>query len=108
MELKILRIRARLSQAEAAEAIGVNQAALSRWEIGKTKPTEENVKKLAEVYGVCPDVVRKAVDTGIDDLKYDYIEKLAALCKVSKSEILQFLESAVRKQNHQPAGKENS
>ena len=99
MELKILRIRARLSQAEAAEAIGVNQAVLSRWEIGKTKPTEENVKKLSELYGVCPDVVRKAVDNGIEDLKYDYIEKLAALCKISKSEILQFVESA---------GKENS
>lgn len=99
MELKILRIRARLSQAEAAEAIGVNQAALSRWEIGKTKPTEENVKKLSELYGVCPDVVRKAVEDRNEDLKYAYIEKLAALCKISKSEILQFVESA---------GKENS
>ena len=61
MQLKILRILARLTQAEAAAAVGVTQAALSDWEKGKYKPSPAAVAKLAEVYNVSEEEIVKAV-----------------------------------------------
>ena len=39
----------KMTQAQLAEAIGVDQPLLSRWESGKVHPNEENVKKLKEI-----------------------------------------------------------
>ena len=64
MQLKILRVMANMTQAEAAAAVGVTQAALSDWENGKYKPNPTAVTKLAEAYRVTEaEVVQAVVDT---------------------------------------------
>ena len=69
MELKILRIKARMNQAEAAEKVGVTQAALCDWENGKYKPKPVFVARLAELYGVSEAKILKAVDEAVKEAK---------------------------------------
>jgi transcriptional regulator with XRE-family HTH domain len=62
MELKILRIRAGMSQAAAAEKLGVSQAAVCSWEKGDYKPSPAQRDKLAEAYGVSLAEIVKALE----------------------------------------------
>ena len=62
MNLKILRVMARLTQAEAAEKVGVNQATISDWERGNYKPGAASISKLAFAYNVDISDVLKAVE----------------------------------------------
>lgn len=39
----------KMTQTQLAEAMGVEQAAISRWESGKVSPNKENLKKLKEI-----------------------------------------------------------
>ena len=64
MQLKILRVMARKTQAEAAEAAGVRQSVVSDWENGKYKPSPAAREKLAEAYGVSLAEIVKAVEAG--------------------------------------------
>ncbi len=45
----------KLSQTEAAEAIGVTQMTVSRWETGQTVPNALNLIKMSEAYGATID-----------------------------------------------------
>ncbi len=49
------RKRAGLSQAAAAEKIGVDQSAVCLWETGKTNPRVSLLVRLAELYGCTVD-----------------------------------------------------
>lgn len=49
-----LRKLKNLSQKEVADAIGVSDIAVSKWETGKSAPTGENLRKLAVVLGCDP------------------------------------------------------
>ena len=40
-----------VTQAQLADAMGVDQAVISRWESGKVSPNAENLKKLKELLG---------------------------------------------------------
>lgn len=62
MNLKILRVMAKLTQAEAAEKVGVNQATISDWERGNYKPSAASISKLAVAYNVDAFDVLKAVE----------------------------------------------
>lgn len=46
------RERAGLTMADAANALGVTKAAISVWENGKNNPLLENLRKMAQLYGV--------------------------------------------------------
>lgn len=48
--LKSARKERGLSQEEIAEAIGVTQGAVHQWESGKSKPTIDNLKKIATLF----------------------------------------------------------
>lgn len=59
MDLRTARIRKHLSQADLAEASGVQQPIISRLETGKTeKPEWETVRRLAEALDVDPRVLK--------------------------------------------------
>lgn len=55
MTLKELRLSAKLRQEDVAKRLNVNQAAVSKWETGETKPSRKYHKKLAKLYGVTVD-----------------------------------------------------
>lgn len=42
------RLKRGFSQRELADRVGVSQAALAKWETGASKPTLDNVQKLAD------------------------------------------------------------
>lgn len=41
-----------LTQMELAQALGVHVRLIARWEAGDGKPNDENIAKLAELYGL--------------------------------------------------------
>lgn len=55
--IKLLRKEKGLTQTELAKAIGVEQAAVSKWEIGRAKPEMQCVERLAEFFGVEQDYI---------------------------------------------------
>lgn len=54
-----LRSRAGLSQSELAAEIGVTNKAVSKWEMGKAKPSVETIRKLASLFHVSVDDLLK-------------------------------------------------
>ncbi|MGC4431306.1 helix-turn-helix transcriptional regulator, partial [Streptococcus suis] len=42
--LKELRLKAKMTQIEVAEKVGVSQPQYARWEAGKRKPTSETLQ----------------------------------------------------------------
>lgn len=61
MLLKVLRVLARKTQAEAALEVGVSQVTVSKWESGKFKPSASARAKLAAAYGVSVAEINEAV-----------------------------------------------
>lgn len=58
MTLKEARERKRLTQAQLAEAAGINQGTISLLELGRTtSPSWDVVAKLSRVLGVKPDAL---------------------------------------------------
>lgn len=56
-KLVLLRKQKGLSQIYVAEAMEVSRQAISRWEVGAAMPSTDNLRKLAELYGVSIDVL---------------------------------------------------
>lgn len=52
MTFKEARVRAGMTQREAAEKLGITSAAISMWESGKNSPRFKRIKELAALYGV--------------------------------------------------------
>lgn len=60
-ELKVLRVRKGLNQEEMGKQIGISQVTISSWERGDSIPSGKNIKKLADFFGVKPNVIFDAV-----------------------------------------------
>lgn len=65
--LKAARINRNLTQAEAAQQLGVSRKTISNWEMGTTYPSVEKFMQIEEVYGLSydeleflPNITRKA------------------------------------------------
>lgn len=54
---KLYRKRAGYSQKEVAKALSVTVAAVSSWEVGKYIPDPQNLKALADLYGITTDAL---------------------------------------------------
>lgn len=52
MTLREARLRAGMTQVQLAEAMGVNQTAVSNWELGVTEPPARRAQRIEEVIGV--------------------------------------------------------
>lgn len=52
MDLRGLRKKKRLSQAELADLVGVHENTLRRWENGVHEPKASELKKICEVFGI--------------------------------------------------------
>lgn len=53
--LKALRLKKGITQAQLANILYVRQSSISAWEQGKSNPDFENQRKLAELYGISID-----------------------------------------------------
>jgi len=60
--LRDVREQRRYSQASVAEALGVTQATVSRWESGEAAPTAVDVTQLAVLYDAAPAELLPAAD----------------------------------------------
>lgn len=60
MTLRELRTNAGLRQVDVAKKLDVDQAAVSKWENGETKPSRKYHKKLAKLYGCTVDELLKS------------------------------------------------
>ena len=55
VRLKELRIEKGINQITLANAIGVNQSMIVRWEKDECEPTATNIAKIADYFNVCAD-----------------------------------------------------
>ena len=74
--LKESRKKARLTQVEIAEKLGISQPAYASWERGAKKPTQENLVKLAQVLNVTIDYLVGNSDDEIANKELEDIEIL--------------------------------
>ena len=65
MTIRELRVRAGLTQTEVSKKLRVNQAAVSYWESGKTKPLRKVQKRLCKVYGCTADELAEALESEV-------------------------------------------
>ncbi len=59
LEEKLVQLRKDkgMSQMYVADAMGISRQAISRWEVGAALPSTDNLRKLAELYGVSADAL---------------------------------------------------
>ena len=60
--LKELRVLHGLSQMQLANATGISQSAIAKWELGKTEPTASAIILLAEYFGESTDYILGLID----------------------------------------------
>lgn len=70
MEMKELRLAAGLRQIDVAQSLNVDQAAVSKWENGETRPSRKYHEPLAHMYGVSVDALVSTF-TGAEPQKED-------------------------------------
>lgn len=51
MNLKLVRTKAKLTQAQVAAALNVNQSAVAYWETNRAKPRADKLPALARLFG---------------------------------------------------------
>ena len=59
--LKDLRRAAKLTQQDAANALGVGQCSICAWEIGTARPTLDKLRAIASLYGCSLEAVVDAI-----------------------------------------------
>jgi len=79
--IKALRTEAGLSQTQLAEKIGVNQTAVSKWELNHSLPDMKSTKKLAELFQVSVDYIHGL----IEDDRSRKIDRTKRLSEISDS-----------------------
>lgn len=58
ISLKAARVNAKMTQLEAANAIGVSRNTISAWENGKTSPIIEQFVQLCHLYNISPNFLK--------------------------------------------------
>ncbi len=94
------RLNAHLSQKAAAISLGIKPPSMSGWESGDTKPTLENLKAMAALYGVTVDYLlgsdepqNEKKPTVVDDgLLEDTIRRVQTLPEPALARVQDFLD----------------
>lgn len=61
MLLKELRVSSGLRQIDVAQELDVDQAAVSKWESGETRPSRKYHARLARLYGISDTALQTAL-----------------------------------------------
>lgn len=83
--VKALRLKAGLQQQELANLVGVSSPTVSDWEHQKKNPRGENLKRLAEIFGVDPLEVLGSRAVMQSDLSTDELELIKAFRQLNES-----------------------
>lgn len=59
IRFKQMRLNANLTQKQAADVLGIDQATVHLWEAGKTKPRASLLPAIAKLYGCTVDELLK-------------------------------------------------
>jgi len=59
MGIRLAREKMNLTQAQVAEALGIQQSAVAQWESGETKPRADKLLALAKLFGCTIDELLK-------------------------------------------------
>lgn len=92
-----LRIKKGIQQKELALELDVSSAAVSNWEKGKSDPSGDRLKKLAEIFDTEPNVI---LGREVPDVGNLYVPDDPAVC--GKSETDQIVERLLEKLDSQP------
>ena len=66
--LKELRKKSGITQAKFAEAIGIQRGSVANYEVGKSKPSHENLKKIANIFNVSMQYLVNGEDSAVPKL----------------------------------------
>lgn len=82
--LKEARLNAGLSQKYVAKTVGVSAPTMSQWESGIVNPSQKNLIKIAELYGVTTDYLlnldtKKEPEPQVNPKAQALIDKLSTL-----------------------------
>ncbi len=80
IKIKNARLKARLTQEQVAEALGISRQTISNWETGKTYPDIISVVKLSDLYNISLDHLLKE-----EKLMSNYLEYLEESTNVVRS-----------------------
>lgn len=61
--IKEQRKKCGLSQEKVAELVGVSRQAVTKWEVGQSAPSTENLFRLAEIFGTTVDILLDSEET---------------------------------------------
>ncbi|MDD6024310.1 MAG: helix-turn-helix transcriptional regulator [Oscillospiraceae bacterium] len=83
IKLKNARLSAKLTQEQAAEALGVSRQTISNWETGKTYPDIVRVVKMSDLYHISLDLLLK--DEQLMSGYLDYLQESTDVVKSKRS-----------------------
>lgn len=95
------RLAAGLTQSAVAEQLGVGPSAVSKWELRRSRPTENAVTNLAALYGTTPHELHQAIDRAHDGSTEQLLtltDSIRALAQIGAHAALQQPDTAKRKQ----------
>ena len=67
-KIRVLRTNNNMSQATLANRLPISEDAVQKWEVGKNKPCLEDLKKIAEIFGID---LMELIDDEKEILHYD-------------------------------------
>lgn len=83
--VKALRLKAGMQQQELANLVGVSSPTVSDWEHQRKNPHGENLRRLAEIFGVDPLEVLGTRAVTQSDLTPDELELIKAFRQLNES-----------------------
>ena len=99
--LRECRVNAGLSQKYVALSLGVAAPSVANWERGKTRPTPENIVKLADLYKVTVDYLLERsderiaqghqTDLSIADIDYALSREIRDMSEDQKQDVLDYI-----------------
>lgn len=88
--IKEQRKKCGLSQEKVAELVGVSRQAVTKWEVGQSAPSTENLFRLAEIFGTTVDILLDSEDensTMAEQIYHLYKIEVARKAEALKAEI---------------------
>lgn len=88
--LRLYRTECGFSQQQIADRLQLHRASYSYYELGRTEPSTENIKKLAKLFNISTDTLLlhtpPSTPPGVNDPGLDKLLGSASICDLSKNE----------------------